>query len=408
MSPASAAITARRLAILTRKPQPVAPVRPRDDRVVLVAVPLLGSTGAHRRRSENPTSRPVAPVHRACGEPRRAASAVCQPLHCAQPRLVPDSGSSVQVVVRAWSVDMPAASSRRPSSQLVGHAAGPRAHLVVGRVRRGVALEAARAARGQPAASMLALGGLAARRSKPTARCEGHAGASSCATGCLGADDQRRAAFGDARRARGARPAPGRDPGADALPDATQHDDARRRRGSRASGSAPSAPRRRPRPSSSSTATYETRCASMRSSGRTRAARAPSQPRMVRANSWRSAATDGREPAREGRVVGDVNLVGAHARESCSVGECAASVSAPRVRGAVHALQPLLGHVRVHLGRRQVRVAEQLLDDAQVRAALEQVGRERVAQRVGVQRARRSARPAAGARRAARAGRRAG
>ena len=40
-------------------------------------------------------------------------------------------------------------------------------------------------------------------------------------------------------------------------------------------------------------------------------------------------------------------------------------------------------HVRVDLGRREVLVAEQLLDDAQVRAAVEQVRREGVPQRVG-------------------------
>ena len=39
-------------------------------------------------------------------------------------------------------------------------------------------------------------------------------------------------------------------------------------------------------------------------------------------------------------------------------------------------------HVRVDLRRREAGVAEQLLDDAQVRAALEQVRGERVAERV--------------------------
>src|SRR5256885_16685249 len=37
-------------------------------------------------------------------------------------------------------------------------------------------------------------------------------------------------------------------------------------------------------------------------------------------------------------------------------------------------------HVRIDLGRREALVAEQLLDDAQVRAALEEVRRERVAE----------------------------
>ncbi len=41
---------------------------------------------------------------------------------------------------------------------------------------------------------------------------------------------------------------------------------------------------------------------------------------------------------------------------------------------------PLAGDMRVQLGRGDARMTEQLLDDAQVRAAFQQVGRERVAQ----------------------------
>src|ERR1043165_6971605 len=44
---------------------------------------------------------------------------------------------------------------------------------------------------------------------------------------------------------------------------------------------------------------------------------------------------------------------------------------------------PLPGEVRVQLGRGDTRMTEQLLDDAQIGTALEQMGRERVAQRVG-------------------------
>ena len=49
---------------------------------------------------------------------------------------------------------------------------------------------------------------------------------------------------------------------------------------------------------------------------------------------------------------------------------------------AVDVPDPFAGQVRVELGRGDTRMAEQLLDDAQVGAALEQVRRERVAQRV--------------------------
>src|SRR5215210_8265815 len=43
-----------------------------------------------------------------------------------------------------------------------------------------------------------------------------------------------------------------------------------------------------------------------------------------------------------------------------------------------------IGYVRVQLGRREVRVAEHLLDAPQVGAALEEVRRERVPEQVGV------------------------
>ena len=66
-----------------------------------------------------------------------------------------------------------------------------------------------------------------------------------------------------------------------------------------------------------------------------------------------------------------------------------------RVRLEVDVLQPLAREVRVQLGGRHVGVAEHLLHRAQVAAAGEQVGRERVAQRVrahAVGQARRDAR----------------
>ena len=55
-----------------------------------------------------------------------------------------------------------------------------------------------------------------------------------------------------------------------------------------------------------------------------------------------------------------------------------------RVRLEVQLAAAAIGYVRVELGRREVGVAEHLLDAAQVGAALEQVGRERVAQQVRV------------------------
>src|SRR5439155_9588735 len=54
-----------------------------------------------------------------------------------------------------------------------------------------------------------------------------------------------------------------------------------------------------------------------------------------------------------------------------------------RVRLVVGLHQPVERHVRVALGRGQRRVAEQLLDRAQVRAAIQEMGREGMAERVG-------------------------
>ena len=50
----------------------------------------------------------------------------------------------------------------------------------------------------------------------------------------------------------------------------------------------------------------------------------------------------------------------------------------------VHLLQARLRHVGVDLGGRQTLVTEELLDHAQVRAPLDEVGGVGVAQRVGV------------------------
>ena len=57
---------------------------------------------------------------------------------------------------------------------------------------------------------------------------------------------------------------------------------------------------------------------------------------------------------------------------------------AARVGVVVHFLQAGLRHVGVDLGGRQALVAEELLDDAQVGASLDEVGGEGVAQSVGV------------------------
>src|SRR3954451_5759235 len=58
------------------------------------------------------------------------------------------------------------------------------------------------------------------------------------------------------------------------------------------------------------------------------------------------------------------------------------SATRPRVAGRVDLSQPVDGHQRVHLRVRHRGVSEQLLDDAHVGAAVEQVGREGVPQRV--------------------------
>src|SRR4051794_30680440 len=59
-----------------------------------------------------------------------------------------------------------------------------------------------------------------------------------------------------------------------------------------------------------------------------------------------------------------------------------ASSSGPRMGPAVDVPDPFAGEVRVQLRGGDTRMPEQLLDDTQVRAALEQMRRERVAQRV--------------------------
>ncbi len=64
------------------------------------------------------------------------------------------------------------------------------------------------------------------------------------------------------------------------------------------------------------------------------------------------------------------------------VGSSARDAVARGMRGAIARAQPSRGHVRVHLGRAQARVAQQLLDHPQVGAAIEQVAGERVAQGV--------------------------
>src|SRR3954447_3624610 len=55
-----------------------------------------------------------------------------------------------------------------------------------------------------------------------------------------------------------------------------------------------------------------------------------------------------------------------------------------RMRGEVELAPPAVAHVRVELGRREIRVAEHLLHRAEIRAALEQVRREGVAEQVRV------------------------
>ncbi len=55
-----------------------------------------------------------------------------------------------------------------------------------------------------------------------------------------------------------------------------------------------------------------------------------------------------------------------------------------RVRLEVHVAAPAVGDVRVALRRSQVGVAQHLLDRAKVGSALQEMGRERVAEEVGV------------------------
>ena len=68
-----------------------------------------------------------------------------------------------------------------------------------------------------------------------------------------------------------------------------------------------------------------------------------------------------------------------------------------RMQIAHHRLGALVEHVGIDLGRRNVGVAEQILDDAQIRAVLQEVAREGVAQHVradaGGRKARRGQRP---------------
>ena len=59
-------------------------------------------------------------------------------------------------------------------------------------------------------------------------------------------------------------------------------------------------------------------------------------------------------------------------------------LSGAGMRRVVHLSQPLLADVSVQLGRREVAVAEQLLHDAKIGPAVEQMGGEGVTQRVRV------------------------
>ena len=107
----------------------------------------------------------------------------------------------------------------------------------------------------------------------------------------------------------------------------------------------------------------------------------------------------GKQP-RAGRKVGHVTLVdpgrgdgraGDRARGrrlSCRVGSPLRCGGGRGVRAEVRVAAVPVGDVRVALGRRDVGVPEHLLDAAQVGAALEEVGRERVAQEVRVDAAR--------------------
>ena len=57
--------------------------------------------------------------------------------------------------------------------------------------------------------------------------------------------------------------------------------------------------------------------------------------------------------------------------------------SASGMEFRVHGFETISGDMRVDLRRGNVRVAEKLLDHTQVRAALQKVGRERMAERMG-------------------------
>src|SRR5258705_7602511 len=63
-----------------------------------------------------------------------------------------------------------------------------------------------------------------------------------------------------------------------------------------------------------------------------------------------------------------------------------AARSRPGMKTVVHRPHPLLQHVGVNLRRRQIGVAEHHLDGAEIRAALEQVRRERMPQHVRAER----------------------
>ena len=55
-----------------------------------------------------------------------------------------------------------------------------------------------------------------------------------------------------------------------------------------------------------------------------------------------------------------------------------------RVAAEIHVAPPPVGDVRVELGRPEIRVAEHLLDAAQVRSTFQQMGCEGVPQQVGM------------------------
>src|SRR5690606_11064488 len=120
---------------------------------------------------------------------------------------------------------------------------------------------------------------------------------------------------------------------------------------------------------------------------------------MMRAGPWRSSGAGSAKPC-IGRPTGSVACVvaaevtapnlpqasppsaAAHGPSAALARGCRAVAHGPRVRGLVDLAQRVCGHERVQLGRRDRGVAEQLLDDAHVRPAVQQVGREGVAQGV--------------------------